>query len=255
MIYCLIFMMVIIAGVLLVVYMVTEAFQNNVQYHTFEFNNFPKSFKKLRLFFISDIHRRNIHSSIIKQSLGKVDFVIIGGDLAEQGVPLTRIDENLRKLKMLGPIYFIWGNNDYEIDEAKLFRIFKKYDVKMLRNDVDFLQSKAGEKIAIIGIDDISQEQDDLHKAMAKISEPCFQILLSHNPDITQKMFDFDTISFILSGHTHGGQIRILGYTPYKKGGVYKYSDIIQLVSNGYGTSLFPLRLGAKPEAHIITLK
>ena len=109
MIYCLIFMMVIIAGVLLVVYMVTEAFQNNVQYHTFEFNNFPKSFKKLRLFFISDIHRRNIHSSIIKQSLGKVDFVIIGGDLAEQGVPLTRIDENLRKLKMLGPIYFIWG--------------------------------------------------------------------------------------------------------------------------------------------------
>ncbi len=92
---------------------------------------------------------------------------------------------------MLGPIYFIWGNNDYEIDEAKLFRIFKKYDVKMLRNDVDFLQSKAGEKIAIIGIDDISQEQDDLHKAMAKISEPCFQILLSHNPDITQKMFDF----------------------------------------------------------------
>ena len=64
-------------------------------YHTLEFSNFPKSFGKINLFFISDIHRRMISEKIIEQVQGKVDVVIIGGDLTERGVPFERVKENI----------------------------------------------------------------------------------------------------------------------------------------------------------------
>ena len=68
------------------------------------------------MFFISDIHRRIVSESIIEEVSGKVDVVIIGGDLLEKGVPMERVKENIKKLKKLGPILFVWGNNDYEVD-------------------------------------------------------------------------------------------------------------------------------------------
>ena len=57
---------------------------------------------------------------IIVQVQGKGRLVIIGGDLAESGVPLQRIKENILKLKKLGPIFFVWGNNDHEVDRSTI---------------------------------------------------------------------------------------------------------------------------------------
>lgn len=244
-----------LVGIFLLTFMFLEAKENKISYHSFEFDDFPESFGLLRIFFISDIHRRKINPSIISEAMGKVDYVIIGGDLTEKGVPFSRIDENIRQLTKLGRTFFIWGNNDYEINRDQLISLFKKHDVQMLNNDTVMLQAATGQEIALIGIEDIGQEQDDLGKAMETINRPCFQILLSHNPSVIKKIKNIDSISLILSGHTHGGQIRIFGYGPYKKGGVYTYDHVIQFISNGYGTSLVPLRLGAKPETHIITLK
>ena len=80
----------------LLFYMIKEAFANRVNYQTLEFSNFPKSFGKIHLFFISDIHRRIVSDSIIEEVMGKVDVVIIGGDLLEKGVPLERVKKILR---------------------------------------------------------------------------------------------------------------------------------------------------------------
>ena len=62
------------------------------------------------MFFISDIHRRKIDDKLLAkiQSAHEIDVVIIGGDLAEKGVPLTRIAKNIRKLAQLGR-YFMCG--------------------------------------------------------------------------------------------------------------------------------------------------
>ncbi len=46
--------------------------------------------------------------------------MIIGGDLTESGVPFQRIKENILKLKKLGPIFFVWGNNHHEVNEPQL---------------------------------------------------------------------------------------------------------------------------------------
>ena len=82
-----------------------------------------------------------------------------------------------------------------------------------------------------------------------------FRILISHNPLVKDQIHEDYQIRLILAGHTHGGQIRILGYGPYKLGGIEFIQNCMLFVSNGFGTSTVPLRLGAKPETHLLTLK
>lgn len=239
---------------LLVFYMLKEAFLNQVIHQIIAFPDFPTGFKDLKIFFISDIHRRKIHESIIMDVGKNADFVIIGGDLLEKGVPLDRVEYNLQLLKKVGPLYFVWGNNDYEMMENELLAVLKRNDVKVLRNESIIFRAPNGQSLALLGIDDISQENDRLDLALYGTEFVDFKILISHNPRITEKMRKEDKISFVMSGHTHGGQIQFFGYSPYQKGGIYK-SDITTLfVSNGYGTSMLPLRLGAKPETHFITI-
>ena len=66
--------------------MLRLAFQVNIKNHSLQIKEM-QSGEKLRVFFISDIHRRKIPDTLIKTLIGKVDIVIIGGDLTEKGVP------------------------------------------------------------------------------------------------------------------------------------------------------------------------
>ncbi len=217
-------------GIIMLLVMYTEAMRNTVLEHTLIFEEFPKSFQKVNVFFISDIHRRVISNSLIEQVKGRVDLVIIGGDLAEKGVPLSKISANIQKLRAIAPVYFVWGNNDYEIEYHEL-------DALLLENNVK-----------------VGLERDRLDLALADCKEDGFRILISHNPDIINKMSGKEQISLVLSGHTHGGQIRLFPSKKYLKGGVYKHSNITLFVSNGYGTTLIPLRFRAPAQTHIITL-
>lgn len=252
----LIFMTVCLLGIVfLLLYMIKEAFTNRVIYQTLSFSNFPKSFGEIHLFFISDIHRRTISDSIIERVKGKVDVVIIGGDLLEKGVPLERVKNNIMKLKTLGPVLFVWGNNDYEVDVPVLDAMLLNLDVKVLVNDSMLFQSEAGERLYFIGLDEVSKNQHDLQQAMKDIEPDSFKILVCHNPEISRKIESKYGINLLLSGHTHGGQIHILGFSPYEKGRLKKINDLTILISNGYGTTGVPLRLGAKSETHLISIK
>jgi uncharacterized protein len=244
-----------ILGIALISYMVNEAFQNNVVLHEMTFEDFPESFGQVSLFFISDIHKRLISDEIINEVKGKSDIVIIGGDLTEKKVPFERIKKNLEKLKQLGPVYFVWGNNDYETDYRKLDAIFLEYGIKVLDNTAAIFESKEGDKLSLLGVDEVGQGRDRLDLALLDAENKSFKILASHYPEITDKILPEHNIRLVLSGHTHGGQIHILGYSPFKKGKVEKLENTTILISNGYGTTGVPLRLGAPAQCHLITLK
>ncbi|PFN78802.1 metallophosphoesterase [Bacillus sp. AFS076308] len=244
-----------VGGILLLLFMVREAFLNKVVEQELTFPDFPASFGKVSIFFISDIHRRVISDVIIQNVKGKADFVIIGGDLTEKGVPFPQVKENLVKLKQIGPVYFVWGNNDYEVDFRKLDATLLDIGVKVLDNTAVTFESNRGEKLSLLGVDDCSQERDRLDFALMDAEESSFKILASHIPTITEKIRPEHNIRLVLSGHTHGGQIHILGYSPFEKGKIKKLENTILLISNGYGTTTLPLRLGAPAETHLITLK
>ena len=239
------------AGLLL--YMLKEAFSNNVEVHNLAFSEFPKTLGEISVFFISDIHRRTISDKVLSK-VGKADIVIIGGDLTEKGVPFDRVNNNIRKLREAGPVYFVWGNNDYEVDYHLLDASLLENKVKILDNTAVIFESNEGEKLSLLGIDDIAKKRDRLDLALSDADPDSFKILVSHNPQIIGRLVPEHNISLILSGHTHGGQIHILGYSPYKRGGIKKVGNSTILISNGYGTTSLPLRLGAPAQCHLITI-
>lgn len=242
-------------GLGLLFYMYKLANEDNVLYQEILFPEFPESLGEVKLFFISDLHRRLVSEKMINEVKGKVDLVIIGGDLLEKGVSIEQVEQNIKSLKEVGPVYFVWGNNDYEINPRLLDGLLLKYGVTILDNTAVSFESEEGERFVLIGVDDMAKRRDRLDLALQDASGEGFKVLVSHDPRIIHKLKKEDNISFVLSGHTHGGQIRILGMGPYELGKIERHQHAITLVSNGYGTTSLPLRLGAKSETHVITLK
>ncbi|MFC5733600.1 metallophosphoesterase [Cytobacillus gottheilii] len=242
--------------IFLLLYMVKEAFANRILHQELAFDDFPIGFGEVKIFFISDIHKRKIHEDIINEaSASNSDMVIIGGDLLEKKVPLSRVKENLQKLKSVAPVYFIWGNNDYEVDVKKLNALLMECGVKILDNCAVTFKSALNESYALLGINDISLKKDRLDLAIKDAEDADFRILVSHEPRVMSKLKNDHRISLVLSGHTHGGQIHFLGFGLYEKGKIKKADTATILVSNGYGTTALPLRLGAKAETHVLTIK
>jgi uncharacterized protein len=236
--------------------MILEANQNNVVRKTLTFENFPKSFGEVTIFFISDIHKRSISEKLVEEVKESADLVIIGGDLCEKGVPMMRIESNLALLRTIAPVYFVWGNNDYEIDYHQLDSLLLSQGVTILDNTAARFESETGDQMAIIGIDDIKTGRHQLDLALNDAGDDVpFRILVSHNPEIVDEVTPEQKIDLIMSGHTHGGQIRIFNMGLYKKGCIEKKGATTLLTSNGYGTTELPLRLGAPPETHLITIK
>ena len=98
----------------------------------------------------------------------------------------------------------------------------------------------------------------DFGKAVENLKETQTNIVLSHCPehrDIIAKQKGNINIDLVLSGHTHGGQITFLGIVPFKPQGSgkylkgwYKESEPKMYISKGIGTSILPIRFGARAE-------
>ncbi|MFB1080799.1 metallophosphoesterase [Jeotgalibacillus sp. JSM ZJ347] len=233
-------------------YMIKKAFENNLVTHHIKLDDTDME-RPLKILFISDIHRRKIPEKWFS-SLPDVDLVLIGGDITEKGVPYDRIAHNAALLSSAGDTYFVYGNNDEEVNKEKLGTLLKEKGINILENDAEVLQSHSN--IVIAGIGDINYQKDDLQHTLGMIGDQKV-ILLSHDPRVTKKMkqvAEAEKVKLVLCGHTHGGQIRIFGFGPYQKGRLTKTAKFTKLVSNGYGTTVIPMRLGAKPEVHLIQI-
>lgn len=100
----------------------------------------------------------------------------------------------------------------------------------------------------------------DLPATLAQVTDDAPVILMVHEPDIFPQVPD--RVAVTLAGHTHGGQIRVLGYAPVvpsQFGNRYAYGHIVEegrsmIVSAGLGCSAAPIRIGSPPEIVIVEL-
>jgi predicted MPP superfamily phosphohydrolase len=101
---------------------------------------------------------------------------------------------------------------------------------------------------------------DDLPATLAKVGDDAPVLLMAHEPDIFPQVPD--QVSLTLSGHTHGGQVRLLGYSPVvpsRFGNRYAYGHVVEdgrhlIVSGGLGISILPVRFGCPPEIVLLEL-
>ncbi|KPL59748.1 metallophosphoesterase [Rossellomorea vietnamensis] len=246
-------MILLLGGASLLIYMLYEARRNVVKIERVKLPHYPEHMKPISLFFISDIHKREISNEIIEDVKGKTDLVIIGGDLLEKGVPFSRVERNLDKLLTLGSVYFVWGNNDYEVNTSRLKQIFKKKGIVEIVNSSVKVKIHNG-VMNLIGVDDASTQRANYQASLEQVRPDEFNLLVSHDPRLVNQVQKKDGIDFMMSGHTHGGQIRLFGWGMYKKGRLETLHETTLLVSNGYGTTAIPLRLGAPAETHLLVM-
>jgi predicted MPP superfamily phosphohydrolase len=237
-----------LAALALLLFMFRNAFHQKLKSGTVELSA-KQPFKPFRLLFISDIHRRTLSRDLLAHP---VDIVIIGGDLTEQGVPMSRVENNLKVLSRLGLVYFVWGNHDRRAGEVELQKLFAKYNVTVLENE---WVSLFGEPhLKLVGLDYFSYKKNSVSQAFAGVELEDTVIFVSHTPSVFDHVKERYPADFLLAGHTHGGQIRLGDFGIAEKGR-FKSGRKSELVSNGFGTTKLPLRLGAEAEYHVFTVQ
>lgn len=242
--------LLLVIAIAFLLYMWKVAHENNVLEHQMQLNGEQE---KIRLFFISDTHLRKINRDMINDLEGFFDAVIIGGDFADSRTSIERIHENLNLLTPLGPTYFVWGNNDREVGEERLRAILSEHGVHILANDAVLLPEKKN-RFWLSAIEDTSTRKYSFEAAFEKVAEEDFVVFISHNPGVFARVRAKFRADLMIGGHLHGGQIRIGPYGVHPNGSYREREGVMTLVSNGYGTTLLPLRLGAKPQCHIIDI-
>jgi uncharacterized protein len=140
----------------------------------------------------------------------------------------------------------------YENDVARLTKSGRSFWLAGLGDQLAYMPARRFRPVKRIGV-------DDLTATLAKVTDNAPVILLAHEPDIAMRVPP--RVALQLSGHTHGGQIRLLGWSPvvpsrYGERFAYGHTrtncDVI--VSGGLGCSIMPFRLGVPPEIVLVTL-
>ncbi len=216
-----------------------------------------------------------------------VDAVLLLGDYeASQRVMQRSLMPDewapiLAQLKAPLGVHAILGNHDYWDDpEAQASRrrpvrgrvALEKSGVPVYENDVVRLE-KDGQGFWLAGLaDQIAyitgrrngslqfEGLDDLGGTLAKVTDDAPVILMAHEPDIFVQVPA--RVALTVSGHTHGGQVRLFGWSPIVPsayGNRYAYGHVVEndrslVVSGGLGCSILPVRFGVPPEIVIVEL-
>lgn len=229
-----------------------------------ENNNEPISVIQL-----SDIHLKEVNFSL-KNVAEKVnslnpDMLLFTGDTVARSRHfvhleslLTLFDDKILKIVIL-------GNKEYSsrISIPDFESIFKKHNGILLVNE-NYVFTKNGRSINVLGLDDLIGGQADFSKSVKTIDDKKLStIILSHCPAYKNNIDLLNqkekvNIKAIISGHTHGGQITFFGkkiYTPGGSGaylrGWYENNESKMFVSKGIGTTILPIRFFARAEVSI----
>ncbi len=167
----------------------------------------------------------------------------------------------------------VLGNHDHWEGADACRAAFDAIGVPLLDNDRRFLTPHGlqafalpGRSLAICGVGDLWEDAVDPVRALAGVPADCPRLLLAHNPDTAETLAGDPAARFDLqlSGHTHGGQVRIPGLgTPVVPsrhgdryaGGLCPGPRWPVVVSRGVGMAVAPVRAGVRPEVGLITLR
>lgn len=252
------------------------------------FPNLPDRFNNYRIVQLSDFHlggmlrpEKLLDRTIKKLSEIKPDLIVFTGDLVNNFAnEVTAFDSKLREIPKIAPCYSILGNHDYgdytdwespQQKQANFETILKAQadaGFQLLHND-NVVLKKGTDSIFLAGVENWGHppfpQYADLDKAIDKIPEKAFTILLTHDPAHWEsKVAGKENIEFTLSGHTHGLQwgIKLAGipfslawFTRKNWGGLYRNGNSVLYVNTGLGTVGMPWRLDMPGEITLFVLK
>lgn len=259
---------IIILGIIALSYGLVEPQLMLVNEVTISNSDIPVSFDNSRIVFLSDIHHGpyfkagRVKELVERVNALKPDIILLGGDYIYKGWRyMEPVFSELKHLKATTGKYGVLGNHDRQ-DIVLMTEIMNEAGIELLNNKAVWVE-KGSKRIKIGGVGDLYKGTQDISPTINDVAGNDFVVLLSHNPDYAEQIRT-PNIDYVLSGHTHGGQITLFGLwapsIPSKYGQKYRagiaatdYTKV--LVSKGIGTVFLPLRFFARPEVLSIQLK
>ncbi|MFZ2257685.1 MAG: metallophosphoesterase [Clostridiaceae bacterium] len=205
------------------------------------------------------------------------DIIAVTGDLIDSThTNVARAMEFIKGAVAIAPVYFVTGNHEaWSSQYPKLKEQMLLAGVKILEDEAVPLK-KDGAVLNLIGINDLEVPKDAGYEGADRATRVDillkdlvganteFTLLLSHRPELFD-VYAANKIDLVLSGHAHGGQIRLpllgglvapdQGFFPKYADGQYSEQGTHMIVSRGLGNSIIPLRVNNPPNLVVITLK
>jgi predicted MPP superfamily phosphohydrolase len=237
-----------------------------VRHNDVLFKELPSLFDGFTVLHVSDMHvdmnetaMRNLVELVADL---RYDVCVLTGDFRGKTFgPFEATLDGVSRVRahLKGTIYGVLGNHD----TIQMIPGLEAMGIRMLLNESEAI-TRDDQRVYIAGIDDAHfYRVDNIEKAASQIPDGEFSILLSHTPEIYRQAAHAD-FNFLLSGHTHGGQICLPGSIPITLeavlprrmgSGAWHHRNMIGYTSVGAGSSVVAVRFNCPPEITLHRLR
>ena len=236
----------------------------------------PNSFDGYKIIHLSDAHSDTVPGLINVIEEKSPDLIVCTGDMTDDdGRSFLPTFKMIEKLVKIAPVYMVTGNHDLAREDfSEIEESLASLGAKFLHNERVIIERNQ-ETISLSGIDDpVVLSEQNIYTKVKKAAHALggydgYDILLFHRANLFE-MLDGYGFNLVLSGHMHGGHIRLPGIggmvspktsvlsdrmiRPKYFAGCYNYADMTMLVSRGLGNPMIVPRINNRPELISVTL-
>ncbi len=237
----------------------------------------PARLEGFTIALLSDFHydhyfsEHPLHAAIAMVNSLQPDLIVLTGDFVS--LPLfAKNDEEaafaaepcsqlLRQMQARHGLWAVMGNHDFYSDPDIVTDALQTKGIRVLANEAAAIEAE-GARFWLAGVNDVLGQTADLQIALHDVPEDEATVLLVHEPDYADHVSRFP-VDLQLSGHSHGGQVRLPYMNPLylpdmaKKyvWGLYRIGGLTLYTNPGLGTVGLPVRLNCPPEITLVTLR
>lgn len=236
----------------------------------------PERLNGFTIALLSDFHydpffsAHPIHAAIPMVNGVKPDLIVLTGDFVS--VPVLQAAAKgaqaaepcadlLRRMQAPMGLWACLGNHDAFSDPVRIIGALRNAGIQVLLNQAVPLE-KDGARFWLAGVNDVMAGIADVQGALRDVPASEATVMLVHEPDFADHVKRFP-VDLQLSGHSHGGQVRIPGLLPlylpemarkYDMG-LYQLGQLTLYTNPGLGTVRLPVRLNCPPEITVLRLQ
>ena len=248
---------------------VFEAWDYELTETVVHIRDLPERFEGFRVVQVSDVHHgrlvpiEEVRRVVELANSARADMVALTGDyttsLKRYVEPCA---EALAELRAPEGVWAVLGNHDHNTDGPLTREALRRRGIEVLTNQNTELR-RGADVLQLAGADDWGWGKADFKRAVRGLDVSRPTLMLSHEP-MALDVPETRGVSLILSGHTHGGQVRLplVGspaaylwkHLKYLRG-MYEDEGTQLYVSRGTGMIGVPVRIGARPEVAVLRLQ
>jgi hypothetical protein len=229
----------------------------------------PKAFDGFRIVQLSDIHHSPFTSSeFIEEIVAKANelkpdmFVLTGDYVSHEAEYIAPVANILSSLNSEFGTFACLGNHDHWTNADLVIKEFRENNINLLINQ-GLRFSARNNSFWLCGVDDYGEGKANLRMSLQGSNVDEMKLLLCHNPAIMRRAA-YRNIDLVLSGHTHGGQVKLREPREriffknrrrrFQSGLHYRQNTQIY-ITRGIGTVVLPMRYQCPPEISLLELR